>query len=284
MPFSLVKDIFWHKPKTLFRCLKEFGLKSTLKIALSYLGVRIYFTIKYPFSGIKATVRSNLFWKNLEKGYWWESNSYKYISNVVKEGQIILDMGACYGSYTLLFSKLVRDGGHVYAFEPDPKAFDILCDNIEKNHLTNAHIDKICISNSVGEAKLRAGRFGTGASSMIGDEPGTALRETIVETTTIDKYCEENRICPDGIKMDIEGAEGLAIDGCRNIIKKCSPWILLEFHGFLMSEEERRTNWHKIVDSAQKVVFLDGDSKSYHYGSEVKSMPDCLHFHVFIEY
>jgi len=51
-----------------------------------------------------------------------------------------------------------------------------------------------------------------------------------------------------------------------------------------MPEKERRINWHKIVDSAKEVIFIDGNCNQYHYGSQIKSMPDCLLFHVFVKY
>lgn len=121
-------------------------------------------------------------------------------------------------------------------------------------------------------------------SSLVRRELRKSSREIVVKTTTIDEFCEENGIRPDGIKIDVEGAEGLVIEGCQSVIKKYSPWVLLEFHGYFMSEEERRINWYRIVDSAKKVTFIDGNSNQYHYGSEVESMPDCSYFHVFIKY
>ena len=276
--FRFIKNM-----RTFLKYLTEFGLKFTLKYALSYLGIRTYSTIKYPSVGIKVTVRPHSFWKRLQRGR-WEFKCIKYISNVVGKGQTILDVGAWIGPYTLLFSKLMQDTGCVYAFDPDPKAFDILRENVEKNALTNVRIEKICMSNSVGKAQLGASQFGKSGSLLIEREKRTALSKIIVETTTIDKFCEENGICPDGIKIDVEGAEALVIDGCRNIIDKYSPWILLEFHGSYMSEKERKLNWHKIVDPAKKVIFINGNSNQYRHGSKVHSIPDSLYFHIFIQY
>lgn len=120
-----------HLVKSFFHYSRKFGLKFTLKSALSYLGIKVYSTVKYPIFGIKVTVSSNVFWKELERRC-WELDCIKYISNVIKEGQILLDVGAWIGPYTLLFSKLVQDVGRVYAFEPDPKALKILQHNVEK--------------------------------------------------------------------------------------------------------------------------------------------------------
>jgi len=250
--------------------------------ALSHLGIKLYSTIQYPtVDGIKVKVRSSYFWKRLESGQ-WEPNCIKHVSNITREGQVIFDVGAWIGPYTLLFSKLVQATGRVYAFDCDPKQFDILRDNIEKNRLTNVHIEKICISNCVGQAKFYV--FGESLSSIVEHKQRKKVKEIMVEITTIDKYCEENGIFPDGLKIDVEGAEGLVIEGCQKTIKKHSPWILLEFHSMLMSEKEKRTTWRKMTHSAKKITFIGGNTNQYHYGNEVEFMPDCPNFKIFIEY
>jgi len=265
--------------------IKNFGLSLltfTLKYYLDSIGVINYSTIKYPIIDIKVTVRTNPFWKLWEK-YQWEFMCIKHISDVVKPRQVIFDVGSWIGSYTLLFSKLMHNTGQVYAFDCDPKAFDVLRDNLEKNLVTNVRMEKICLSNSVGKADLRFGN-GLSESSLINQEQTTKFKMIRVETATIDTYCEENKISPNGIKIDVEGAEGLVIEGCRDTLEKCHPWILLEFHGMFMSEKERIRNWYRIVNSSKKIVFIDGNSQKYQYGSEVTSLPDCQYFHVFIQY
>lgn len=44
-----------------------------------------------------------------------------------------------------------------------------------------------------------------------------------VQAITIDDYCERNNVIPDFIKMDIEGAEPLALRGCEKTLKKYRP-------------------------------------------------------------
>jgi FkbM family methyltransferase len=205
----------------------------------------------------------------------------------VKEGQAILDVGAGLGAYTLLFAKLAQDTGQIHAFEPNPKAFGILRDNVERNGLTNTHISEFGISNSIGKAQLKAhgpGGLDGSTSTLITPEGQKATGEIRIETTTIDSYCQENDIHPDGIKIDVEGAEGLVIEGARATIAKCSPWILLEFHGHLMSQKDRETCWHRVVDSAKELTFICGETNQYKYGDKVASIPDCLYFHVLIKY
>lgn len=271
------------KIRTFLKLLKRFGLKFACKYTLDFLGIKTYLMVKYPVTGIKVKVRFHPFWERLE-GERWELNCIKHVSKITREGQIILDIGAWIGPYTLLFSKLVQDTGQVYAFEPDPKALALLRENLEKNNLTNVRVEGICISNYIGKAKLKSySQFGDSGSSLILPNGQTVAAETTVKTTTIDRYCEENGVCPDGIKIDVEGAEGLVIEECQNTIMKCSPWILLEFHGHHMPKKEREVCWRQIVSCAKEVIFIDGSSNYYHYGDKVESVPDCLYFHVFIK-
>jgi FkbM family methyltransferase len=240
-------------------------------------------TVEYPTSGIRVVVKPHWLWGALMHRQ-WEEDCIRYASGLVKEPCTVLDVGAWAGPYTLLFSKLMGDQGLVCAFEPDPKAFVILRDNVEKNRLTNVRLERLCVSNAVGRATLNAEWLGEGTSHLAEPIEGSATREVVVETTTIDRYCSDNHIRPAGIKIDVEGAEGLVIDGCTSVIQKYSPWVLLEFHGGHMSEEARDANWRKIVNRAREVVYIDGSDNEYHYGDNVRHMPNCPYFHIFIRY
>ena len=261
--------------------LAKYGLRFAIKVALNSLGFKLYTTTNYPVNNVKATVRVSTFWKELETGC-WEPNCIEYIFPVVKKNSTILDIGAWRGPYTLLFAILMQGTGCVHAFEPNPVAFDALRDNVEKNRLANVHVERLCVGNYVGMAELKTKQFGDGMSSLLGDASRGFSGAVIVNMTTIDQYCQDNHISPDGIKIDVEGAEGLLWDGSRNTLEKAHPWILLEFHGMLMSKEEARVNWDKIVRSARKIVFVDGDGDEYRCGDQVNRMPNCEDFHVFI--
>jgi hypothetical protein len=107
------------------------------------------------------------------------------------------------------------------------------------------------------------------------------LKTFTAKSITIDNYCRENKIVPDGIKIDVEGAEGLVIERARNIIKSYSPWALIEFH--FMDIEEKERNWEKITEFAKNIIFIEGDDSKYQYKDNIKTIPDGR-FHVFIKY
>lgn len=282
------------------RILRVHGFIKFLKILLWQLGIielrfilrlfklKVYSTIKYPMTDIKIKVRFNdFFWKNLAKGL-WEFNCISYISKIVRKGQTILDVGAWIGPYTLLLSKLVGSEGNIIAFEPDPSEYKILLENIEINNLNNIIAERKGLSNHSGKSKLVKYRniFGIRNQSISSlylrnDEVKSGYE--IIDITTIDNYCKENDICPDGIIIDVEGAEGLVIEGAREIIRKYSPWILLEFHGNLMSKEKKLINMQKIFNSSKKVAIIS-DSLRFYDTKKVRDMPINKNVNLFLEY
>ena len=72
------------------------------------------------------------------------------LSAEVRPGMTIVDVGANIGYYTLLFSKLTGESGHVYAFEPEPENFALLQQNLARNNRTN-----VKVFNAGGEQSAR---------------------------------------------------------------------------------------------------------------------------------
>jgi len=193
------------------KAIKKFGLICTAKLILKHLGIsrlKVYQSFRYPLTNyqFKVIFRNNT-WINLEEGK-TELKIIKFLLNLVKPRDFIIDIGAWDGTYTLLFSKLVGSKGTVYSFEPDKKAFDNLRSNIIKNKLDNVFIEKKGLSNSVGLSSfylIKGG--GVCQSTMILHKEGyrtkflNNIKKETIQITTIDNYCEEKNIQPKGIKI-----------------------------------------------------------------------------------
>ena len=73
---------------------------------------------------------------------------------LIKEGDFVIDVGANFGYYTLLFSKIVGPRGKVIAFEPHPGLFKLLEYNIKHNYITNVELHNIAIGEAGGSTTL----------------------------------------------------------------------------------------------------------------------------------
>jgi FkbM family methyltransferase len=147
----------------------------------------------------------------------------------VKKGDVIIDGGANVGILTLLFSKLTGETGHVYAFEPDKYNINMLKDNFKLNeHDPNYSIHDELLWSRTTEIDFQ--ESGTVASSAL----WLSDKEKIVKkkAVTLDSWCDQHEIQQlDYVKMDIEGAELEAIEGCVDVIKKFKPnFAIASYH------------------------------------------------------
>lgn len=146
----------------------------------------------------------------------------------IKKGMVIVDIGANLGYYSAIASKHTGENGLVIAFEPEPNFFKLLSRNINRNKLENVKLFEMAIADKTAEADLFLSDENKGHNSLIrSDELKTSAR---VKTTTLDEFLSSQKITKtDIIKMDIEGAEILAIEGMKNTLTKHKPLLFLEF-------------------------------------------------------
>lgn len=147
----------------------------------------------------------------------------------IKEGDIVLDLGANIGYFTCLFAQLVGKTGKVFAFEPDPKNFDILKKNIEINDYQNVVLEQKAVSNTKGKIKMYLSN--SPKDHRIYDtEDG---REAIeIECITLDEYFKNFDCDIDFIKSNIQGADYAAFEGMKSIYEKSKSKIVaaIEFN------------------------------------------------------
>ncbi len=77
-----------------------------------------------------------------------------HVERLLKDGMVMVDVGAFCGYYTLLASRLVGASGKVYAFKPHPTSYAYLLKNIEINGCRNVKASNIAVANSSGSAVL----------------------------------------------------------------------------------------------------------------------------------
>ena len=257
-----------------FRILaKKQGTIFAMQHYLGYLGYRHYSIIEYP-NGMKAIVRTNNFWRKIsEEG--WENHTIRYLQETINPGQTVIDVGGYLGSYTILMSMLVGESGQVHTFEPDPVAFPLLQDNIQKNKLENIFLNELALSEENGKISLISRNFfGHSGSSIEDIRKGNNYVETLVNTVTLDDYCKVHSITPDFIKIDVEGGESKVLNGAKNTINTHAPKIILEYHNNYLSKDDSLELWTYLTSESKEIKYLGGEGNVYTYDEALRNLPE----------
>jgi FkbM family methyltransferase len=147
----------------------------------------------------------------------WNADEYRAFRADVSPGDVVLDVGANLGAYSLLFAQWVGPVGHVYAFEPAPEARRGLERHVRLNHYGDrVTVSAEALSAAPGVAQFRAA--GLHGDNRIVAAGSGADNRIDVRTTSIDEFCAMNRLAPTLIKVDVEGAELDVLKGARATI------------------------------------------------------------------
>ncbi len=141
----------------------------------------------------------------------YEADHVKLCKEIIKKGDVVIDIGANIGYYSVLFSKLVGRKGRVYAFEPLPKNFSLLLKNLKVNNCSNVSAFNCAVSSTNGIATFRYNKRYLGGGSLSYKEEHTDSFE--VMTIKLDDFIKK----ADFVKMDIEGHEPEALKGMKNL-------------------------------------------------------------------
>ncbi len=150
----------------------------------------------------------------------------KMFKGALSEGNVVVDIGANIGYFTLLASRLVGKSGRVYAFEPEPTNWYFLRKNIELNRYDNVFLLQKAVSSAAGISRLYTSGSDTGAHTLRrrharGQFSTRESGESIeVETVTLDEFFEHKEPSIDLIKIDAEGAEMGVVSGMDHLIRK----------------------------------------------------------------
>jgi FkbM family methyltransferase len=153
----------------------------------------------------------------------------------IRPGDVVLDVGANIGYYTLMFARLVGPQGKVYAFEPDPENFALLEENVRLNGHGNVVLVNKAVSDKTGTGRLYLCEDNQGDHRTYDSADGRP--HVAIETVDLDRYFQTYSGRIDFIKMDIQGSEYAAIAGMKGLLKRLGHVKLIsEFWPFGLSK------------------------------------------------
>lgn len=152
--------------------------------------------------------------------------------NLLKEDDIVYDIGAAFGSYAIPASYFCKK---VYAFEPYPENILQLHRNIELNRRDNIEIVEKALSNTEADTNLY---FEKDIRGLKGCPSLIRLEQTFsmpLRTTCLDTFSSQNDR-PTVCKIDIEGGEILMLEGGQKTLGAPLRLIQLEIHDFRLRD------------------------------------------------
>ncbi len=144
-----------------------------------------------------------------------------------KIGDIVVDVGAAFGFYSIVASKMVGQLGKVIAIEPQPDSFDMLNRNIKLNKLKNILTLNYAASSRKTTLKLYS------SYSTIEERAGQSPQQYVeISADTLDNLLRQLAIDEaNWIKVDVEGAELDVLKGAAGILSKSRDLALfVEVH------------------------------------------------------
>jgi FkbM family methyltransferase len=156
----------------------------------------------------------------------FEDFSTAVVKQLVKKGDVVLDIGANIGYYSVLFSRLVGVNGKIMCFEPTEHYRNVLRKNIEVNNLVNVEVFDFGFSNKEQTLKIEIGD----SSATIHSPGGVSLNKTeLIKLVRLDNFVQEHNIAKiDFIKIDVDGHEPLFFEGAWKTLERFDPIILSE--------------------------------------------------------
>ncbi len=147
----------------------------------------------------------------------------------IKEGMVVIDIGANAGVYTFSAAKRVGNSGLVIAVEPFPLCIDLLHATCKINKFNNVAVCGSAISNLVGKLKFSVGRSSETSKVVVAQELSSQLNTIEVDSITLDSLVDSYRLNKiDFLKIDAEGHELQVLQSATKVLTEYKPQIIYE--------------------------------------------------------
>lgn len=158
----------------------------------------------------------------------YEPQLWSLVLAEVQEGDVVADVGASLGLYTLAFAQKAGADGHIHAFEPDPETAITLRRQVSLNQLSQrVTVHEVVIGDHDGAVSFASGH---GSESHVQHEAG-ANGGLPRELRRLDSVLPDRL---DVLKIDTEGYELAVLRGATRLLT--SPTgprtLIIEVHPF----------------------------------------------------
>ena len=219
--------------------------------------------IKIPFFGNAG------YFHTLSNEKWLE-NLYQYLFIRIEnlQSSTLIDVGVNLGQ-SILAAKKVNPDMEIIGFEPNPFCCFYTNYLININNLRKVDIVPSALANGAGLMNLYSKDFNQfdPSGSIIHNYRENQSYKTLINTVS-EEILNSRQLNEVGvIKIDVEGAEVVVIDGLKKIISKYKPVIIMEVLPAYSNKNEMRVagieNLNNFVRANDYKIFLIGPQNSF---------------------
>ena len=208
-------------------------------------------------------------------GGYYEPHLVPFVIDFLKPGMTFVDVGANVGFYSIIAAKAVGPEGRVLSFEPNSENCRLVMLSARRNRVENISLFPFALGNRPGHALFHTHLGSNGG--LVWDEADALLDPTAV-VVPIARLDDLVSGAVDLIKIDVEGAEALVVEGATELIRTHRPTVVSEFslemlrrvssvegldylrfwadEGYSLNRLDRESR--QLVPIVDPVVYLDG--------------------------
>jgi FkbM family methyltransferase len=153
------------------------------------------------------------------RGVLFHSTLVEVAGKAIRPGDIVIDGGSNVGFFALLAATRLQGKGCVFAFEPDPESFSLVQQNILRNGFGDViRPERLALTDKAGTFDFAINSEEPMLSSLISGKTNS-VSSVRVEGVCLDGFLASSGLDrADIIKLDLEGAEPLALEGARGVL------------------------------------------------------------------
>jgi FkbM family methyltransferase len=213
--------------------------------------------IEGPAAGLKICVFGTP--KGYVKGHiegTYEKPIQNILTKLLHSGDVVYDIGANYGFFSLLAAKMVQQPGQVYAFEPVPQNAAMIQLNARLNSFHHVKVIALAVSDKEETQQIWLTHHPGGATlTSIGVIPPDKVSKLKVKTVSIDILIDRGELHPPSLmKIDVEGAELLVLHGMSKTLRKYTPIVIYEI------DDSDEQSFSRKIEQAESLL------KTFGYG------------------
>jgi FkbM family methyltransferase len=168
-----------------------------------------------------------------------ELHVLRWITEFLHSGDAFFDVGAHLGWMSLVACHRVGTAGKVVAFEPSPPLVEILQYSKTANRFRQMEIVTRAVADSedqfvpfylVNQGNSFLNSLVNHTATLTAGSPTTQKSIMQVQTITVDAFCRRQNLHPDLVKIDVEGAELLVLQGAKSLLDECRSRFIVAIH------------------------------------------------------